>query len=135
MLRPDCALYRGIAQIGFLDAKYRDVWERGLPPEWLYQLSIYALASPVHVSVLLYASMAPDARDERVEVRQPGLWTSKGLASVILRPVLLSKLAELVDPAQARSMTAERRRWAEELVTPITHNPAETGPRSDVKVL
>jgi len=68
--KPDYAVFQGNALCRFLDAKYRDVWERGLPAEWLYQLSIYALASPDEVSVLLCASMSRDARDERVEIRQ-----------------------------------------------------------------
>jgi hypothetical protein len=55
--RPDYALFDGSTLHGFVDAKYRDIWERGLPTEWLYQLSLYALASPNDVSVLLYASM------------------------------------------------------------------------------
>jgi 5-methylcytosine-specific restriction enzyme subunit McrC len=114
--RPDYALFDGTTLRGFLDAKYRDTWERGLPAEWLYQLSIYALASPARVSVLLYASMAGDARDEQVDVRQPVTWSSKGLASVILRPVPLPELADLLDPDRAGRLTAERRRWAEELV-------------------
>jgi 5-methylcytosine-specific restriction enzyme subunit McrC len=74
--RPDYALFRGNTLHGFLDAKYRDIWERSLPAEWLYQLSSYALASLDEVSVLLYASMAAEACDERMEVRQPVLWSS-----------------------------------------------------------
>jgi 5-methylcytosine-specific restriction enzyme subunit McrC len=62
---------------GFLDAKYRDIWERRLPPEWLYQLSVYALAAPSQVSVLLYATMSAQAEDERIEIRQPVTWLSK----------------------------------------------------------
>ena len=96
--RPDYALFYDKVLHGFLDAKYRDVWERSLPAEWLYQLSIYALASPSEVSVLLYASMSAEARDERVEVRQPVTWSNKRPASVILRPVPLPYLAELLDP-------------------------------------
>ena len=44
--RPDFALFSGNTLRGFLDAKYRDIWERDFPAEWLYQLSTYALASP-----------------------------------------------------------------------------------------
>jgi 5-methylcytosine-specific restriction enzyme subunit McrC len=118
--RPDFALFRGNSLYGFLDAKYRDIWERRLPPEWLYQLSIYALASPSEVSVLLYASMSADARDQRVEVHQPVFWRSKGPASVILRPVPLAYLAELLDPDRARSLADERRQLADQLVIALT---------------
>ena len=118
--RPDYALFYDKVLHGFLDAKYRDVWERSLPAEWLYQLSIYALASPTEVSVLLYASMSTEARDERVEVRQPVTWSNKRPASVILRPVPLPYLAELLDPDRARSLADERRRLAHQLVVPRT---------------
>ena len=91
--RPDFALFRGSALGGFMDAKYRDIWERGLPTDWIYQLSIYALASPIRVSVLLYATMNADACDERIEVRQPVHWSNERPASVILRPVPLMRLA------------------------------------------
>jgi 5-methylcytosine-specific restriction enzyme subunit McrC len=64
--RPDYALFQATKLCGFLDAKYRDIWERGLPPEWLYQLSVYALAAPSQVSVLLYATMSAQAEDERI---------------------------------------------------------------------
>jgi 5-methylcytosine-specific restriction enzyme subunit McrC len=121
--RPDYALFNDKALHGFLDAKYRDIWDRSLPAEWLYQLSIYALASPSEVSVLLYASMSPEARDERIEVRQPVSWSNKWPASVILRPVQLNYLAALLDPDQAQSLAAERRYLAEQLVVPRTREP------------
>jgi 5-methylcytosine-specific restriction enzyme subunit McrC len=119
--RPDYALFYDKRLHGFLDAKYRDIWERSLPADWLYQLSIYALASPSEVSVLLYASMSPEARDERVEVRQPVLWSNKPPASVILRPVPLPYLAELLDPNRARTLAGERRKLADQLVATKTH--------------
>jgi 5-methylcytosine-specific restriction enzyme subunit McrC len=127
-------LFHGNTLRGFLDAKYRDTWERNLPAEWLYQLSIYALASPSRVSVLLYSSMAAEARDEQVDVRQPVTWSSKDPACVILRPVPLTRLAELVDPNRAGTLAAERRRWAEELVALRARKPTRTGQGSDVRV-
>lgn len=114
--RPDFALIRGNALRGFLDSKYRDIWEHGLPANWLYQLSIYALAAPTRVSILLYATMADRARDEQVDIREPFLWSTKDPASVILRPVHLTWLAELLDPDHIHSRALERRRWAENLV-------------------
>ncbi len=131
--RPDYALFRGNTLHGFLDAKYRDIWELSLPAEWLYQLSIYALASPNEVSVLLYATMAAEACDERMEVRQPVLWSSKGPASVILRPVPLPYLAELLEPDRAGSLAGERRRWADELVVLRTRERAQACQRGGAR--
>ena len=85
------------------------------------QLSIYALASPNGVSVLLYASMSEEASDQQVDVRQPVLWSSKGSASVILRPVSLPLLAELLRVDRAGKLFAERKRWAEDLVSFKSH--------------
>jgi 5-methylcytosine-specific restriction enzyme subunit McrC len=121
--RPDYALFGGDTLHGFLDAKYRDIWERGLPAEWLYQLSLYALASPSQVSVLLYASMAADAQDERVEVRQPVMWSNKGPASVILRPVPLPYLAQLLDPDRVEGLASKRRELADQFVVPRIRKP------------
>lgn len=115
--RPDYALFKDGRLDGFLDAKYRDIWERGLPAEWLYQLSLYALASPSQVSVLLYASMAPNALDERLEIHQPLQWSSTS-ASVVVRPVPLHYLAELLNPDQTVRLTTKRRELADQLVVP-----------------
>jgi 5-methylcytosine-specific restriction enzyme subunit McrC len=116
--RPDFALFRGKQLSGFIDAKYGDGWEKRLPTEWLYQLSIYALASPTRTSILLYATMSDDARDERLEVHQPVQWSNKAPASVIPHPVLLSRLAELLDAHGPAQLTNDRRQWAEELTVP-----------------
>ncbi|MEP6621669.1 MAG: hypothetical protein ABJE47_20240 [bacterium] len=126
--RPDYALFDGKELCGFLDAKYRDIWDKGLPAAWLYQLSIYALASPRDVSALLYATMSTEASDERIEIR-PVSWSSRSPASVIVRPISLLYLASLLDPDQARNLAVERRRWANELVALETSNrePASHG--------
>jgi 5-methylcytosine-specific restriction enzyme subunit McrC len=116
VLRPDYALFDGAKLRGFLDAKYRDIWSKGLPPTWLYQLAMYALASPRQVSVLLYATMSNEARDECIEVRQPLRSSSVPPASVILRPVSLTRLATLVGPLKAGELGTERRKLAHALV-------------------
>ena len=36
--RPDYALLRGGKLEGFLDAKYRDIWNKGASENWVYQL-------------------------------------------------------------------------------------------------
>lgn len=114
--RPDFALFQGHAPHAFLDAKYRDIWARGLPPEWLYQLSIYALSSPARTSVVLYASTSADARDEKIEIREPFGRSNGPSASVVVRPVPLLRLAELVAPEHTARLANERRGWANQLV-------------------
>ncbi len=122
--RPDYALYRENVLSGFMDAKYRDLWQRSLPPEWLYQLSIYALASPSEISILLYASMSQGAKDERIEIRQPVSWSVKSPASIIIRPVPLDYLAQLVAPNRMHGSAAERRHLAQVLVAHQTRQDA-----------
>jgi 5-methylcytosine-specific restriction enzyme subunit McrC len=123
--RPDFALFRGDFMRGFLDAKYRDIWVKDFPADWLYQLSIYALASPERVSVMLYPSMSAEATDEQVEVRSPMQGLSNGSAAVIIRPVPLNRLRLLVSSEQAINLTAERRRMAEELVSLEVGKPTQ----------
>lgn len=94
--RPDYALFRGAHLLAYLDAKYRDIWQRRLPSKWLYQLSIYAIASPACVSVLLYPSHDENASEARIVVRQPLVATGGREASVVIRPVDLRRLAALL---------------------------------------
>ncbi len=115
--RPDFALISGNTLRGFLDAKYRDIWDRDFPAEWLYQLSIYALASPRRASVMLYATMSAKATDEQIDVRPPIKGVLNGSAAVIIRPVPLPRLAMLLRPNQSGRLAAERRRMAKQLVT------------------
>lgn len=113
--RPDFAVFKGKALQGFLDAKYRDLWEKELPPEWLYQLSIYALASPSRTSVMLYATTSKDAQQELIEVRSPHASIGGVMGSVVLRPVDLGRLAELTHPKSARQLVEARRHYAGEI--------------------
>ena len=116
-VRPDYALFQNGTLVRFLDAKYRDTWDCGCPAQWLHQLSIYALASPDRVSVLLYATMAVNACEERIEVRPGMSWSGLPSASVVLRPVALSELAQLVGPDAIASQSSERRQYASGLVS------------------
>jgi 5-methylcytosine-specific restriction enzyme subunit McrC len=113
--RPDFAVFEGTMLRGFLDAKYRDLWDKELPTEWLYQLSIYALASPNQRSVMLYATTSKEAQEEQIDVRSPHLSGSSVLGSVILRPVDLGRLSDLTHPFRANQFVEARRRYADEL--------------------
>ena len=75
-----------------LDAKYRDLWERNLPREMLYQLALYALGqeSDNRRATIIYPTLEDAARQQIVFVKDPLRGTSK--AEIILRPVNLLKL-------------------------------------------
>ena len=86
----------------FLDAKYRDAWSLGCPPGWLYQLAVYGVAAREREAVMLYPTEEPSARDERIELIDPG--RAGSAATVVLRPVLLQHLDGLLTarPGRAR---------------------------------
>jgi 5-methylcytosine-specific restriction enzyme subunit McrC len=111
--RPDYALFQGTRLLAYLDAKYRDIWQKRLPSKWLYQLSIYAIASPSRVSVLLYPSHGESASDAQIVVRQPLASTGGWEASVVVRPVDLHRLAGLL--SEGANQQSERSAFANQL--------------------
>jgi 5-methylcytosine-specific restriction enzyme subunit McrC len=86
--------------IAILDAKYRDLWERELPPHMLYQLVMYRLRhAECSSATILSPTTQSEAREARIEVRLPG----QRPPSVILRPVDLLRLENLVARGRERS--------------------------------
>jgi len=85
--RPDLEVTIGRTKI-ILDAKYRDLWARELPREMLYQLALYASATPTRSATILYPTSAPAAREARVVIRD----ATGGPRTVSLRPVPLARL-------------------------------------------
>jgi 5-methylcytosine-specific restriction enzyme subunit McrC len=115
--RPDFALFDREGLRIFLDAKYRDTWTLGTPAHWLYQLALYALVSPSRSSILLYATLADGATDERIDLHHP-LPMDSGTATVavVTRPVHLGRLGELLAPRNSNAFAMERRAFAAALV-------------------
>jgi hypothetical protein len=106
----------------FLDAKYRDIWQLSCSAAWLYQAAIYALSLRSRRSVLLYATMSPEAHDQVMEVRDPLNRPGSQTAVVILRPVFLEHLAQLLHPEKERASTDERREYAARLISPAARD-------------
>jgi 5-methylcytosine-specific restriction enzyme subunit McrC len=94
--KPDYVVRRGRKIVAVLDAKYRDLWERPLPREMLYQLALYALGQtgPTRRTTILYPTMETVAREQRIVVQEPVGGVSQ--AEVVIRPVKLLELDELV---------------------------------------
>ena len=89
--RPDYAIWKGQSLAAILDAKYRDLWKTALPPEWLYQLSIYALSQPAErTAAILYPAMESAASEARIDIYEPTRGHSD--SRVILRPVPMLRL-------------------------------------------
>jgi 5-methylcytosine-specific restriction enzyme subunit McrC len=107
--RPDYVLTRAGHVVAIADAKYRDLWEQSLPPNMLYQLSLYALSqAECQTAIILYATTTAAAREARIVVTDPFRGGTR--AHVVLRPVCLPELAGLV--GQARTVSNDRRRRA-----------------------
>lgn len=91
--RADLEVRRGRSSGLYLDAKYRDLWDKTLPREMLYQLALYALASSHGKATILYPTEAASAREARIELRgddaRPRI--------VGLRPVVLPRMREVID--------------------------------------
>jgi 5-methylcytosine-specific restriction enzyme subunit McrC len=98
--RPDFVVMKGTTTICLLDAKYRDLWERDLPREMLYQLAIYALSQQKpSTATILFPTVSADATPAKVEIRDPS--GTGVLGFVELRPVILSKLVEALAGSHA----------------------------------
>src|SRR5258708_22680034 len=59
--------------------------------------------------------MANDAREEQMQIRDPSGSAHEGLASVIVRPVHMERLADLLVVSKQNSLARARQAFAEEL--------------------
>ncbi len=113
--RPDFVILQRGKIVTILDAKYRDLWERPLPRDMLYQLAIYALSQePGAEAVILYPTTAAAARDARIALRDPLYGDNR--AQVVLRPVYLPYLENLVRHANGDNEAQARSAFANSLV-------------------
>lgn len=104
--RPDFVVSQNGRLAAMLDAKYRDIWNKGLPRDMLYQLAIYALSQDTGGrATILYPTEDATARDEVIDIQEPA--TGHYRAQVIVRPVLIPALVEAI---QARGMAGKRQR-------------------------
>jgi 5-methylcytosine-specific restriction enzyme subunit McrC len=102
--RPDFAINRQGKLVTLLDAKYRDLWERQLPREMLYQLVVYAISNPAQPqSSILYPTLNPLAKEARIDVNDPVF--GQQIGQICLRPVNLLEIEALItsDTGKTRS--------------------------------
>ncbi len=112
--RPDFAVFRGGGLLSYLDAKYRDIWEKGLPREMLYQLALYAAAHEGGISSILYPTENHEASEERLRIHRPEDGSLR--ATVALRPVRLQELEQMIKLPVTDSRAERRARFAAALV-------------------
>ena len=111
--RPDYVVIQGRSIQSILDAKYRDLWEKQLPREMLYQLVVYAISHRQRPqSSILYPTTNVSAKEARIDVTDSLF--GNHLGQVCLRPVLLPLLEKMLSlgTAQARR---EREAYARRL--------------------
>jgi 5-methylcytosine-specific restriction enzyme subunit McrC len=107
--RPDYVVTQHGMIRSILDAKYRDLWDKQLPREMLYQLVVYAIGHRQRPqSSILYPTTSPLAKEARIDISDPLF--GKPIGQVSLRPVLLTQLEKLVT-----SKTSQARRERESL--------------------
>ncbi len=93
--RPDFVLIKKGKVVKLLDAKYRDLWEKSLPREMLYQLAIYAVSGiGDKTATILYPSINDIPSVQKIDVKDP--ISDFKMASVILKPLNLVKVAGLL---------------------------------------
>jgi len=116
VLRPDYLIFDRYQPVAILDAKYRDLWNNDLPPDMLYQLTIYALSRfpEVRNAVILYPTVDAAAQEARIQIMDPLKGRSR--AQVILRPVNLLTLESLLSQSKGPRQTMQRRDFAHYLV-------------------
>lgn len=94
--RPDFVVLHKGKMVAVLDAKYRDLWEKALPREMLYQLAIYALSQRQgRTAAILYPTLDEAAREAHVVINDALDGSRTG--RVVLRPVNLLRLQQSVD--------------------------------------
>lgn len=93
--RPDFAILRNGKLLGILDAKYRDLWEKKLPRDMLYQLVVYAVSQVSNPkSTIIYPTLNSAAREQRIVVNDP--IQGGQIGQVSLKPINLNDFSDLV---------------------------------------
>ena len=113
--RPDFLVRDNLGVVAMLDTKYRDLWQRDLPRDMLYQLVIYAMSQePIGQATILYPTLDSAATEARIEVRDPLHGNRR--AQVVLRPVNMITLASLVSSHMSAAHRREAQQYARWLV-------------------
>jgi len=110
--RPDFVIRKGGNIVAVLDAKYRDLWEKQLPREMLYQMAIYTLSQERSggAAVILYPTYQPDAIEAWIDIREPVQGSHRG--RVILRPVNMYLLEKMITEPNSSLRIRESAQYA-----------------------
>jgi 5-methylcytosine-specific restriction enzyme subunit McrC len=118
--RPDFVVINRGKLYAILDAKYRDLWEKNLPREMLYQLVVYAISHrQCPQSSILYPTLETSAKEARIDITDPIF--GNFLGQVCLRPIHLPTILELITTKTTQGRR-EREVFAKQLAFGETSN-------------
>jgi 5-methylcytosine-specific restriction enzyme subunit McrC len=122
--RPDFVIIKRGQVAAILDAKYRDLWEKPLHREMLYQLGIYALSQAIcRTATILYPTTTLGSRESRISIKDPV--SGHPRAEVCLRPIDLNALADLVSAPRSIALDLARRQFARYMVHGSAYGAAQ----------
>jgi 5-methylcytosine-specific restriction enzyme subunit McrC len=94
IVKPDIVVLQQREIVAILDAKYRDLWDRELPSEMLYQLALYAMSRGQHrLATILYPTTDYTAKEASINLTP---FDGMLMARVNLRPVNLLEFAKQI---------------------------------------
>jgi 5-methylcytosine-specific restriction enzyme subunit McrC len=133
-LRPDYVFKRGGRIVGIADAKYRDLWERELGRDMLYQLSVYALSQDqCRVAAILYPASDAGAKEARITIHDAASGRIGG--EVHLRPVDIDYIARLIGTrGRTGKLLRERADYARRLAFGAELRDSSTGGHTSRRV-
>lgn len=116
--RPDFVVMEGRKIVAVLDSKYRNLWERDLPRDMLYQLAMYAfLQGENATATIIYPTTSDSAREAHLVIR--GFLVGEKKARVVLRPLNLYQLKKLLTSGDQRTQVKQRKYLALYLVASL----------------
>lgn len=102
--RPDFALLKNGSVVQLLDAKYRDLWDRNLPRDMLYQLAVYAVSGIGNNSAaILYPAMNGVPALQQINIKNP--LSKETIARVFMKPIDLIKVAGLIENGNSNQLS------------------------------
>ena len=94
--RPDFVVMKAARALRIIDAKYRDLWERDLPRDMLYQLSMYAMSGIAeNEATIIYPALSDEPELQIINVNDP-VREEFQIARIRLQPLNLNKVADLI---------------------------------------
>ncbi len=114
-IRPDFAILKDHQVVALLDAKYRDLWEKSLPRDMIYQLAMYAFSqNRPGTATILYPTTNQEAQEAWINVQHP--ISRERLAKVVLRPVNLLAIEEMINTSNTAYVKREKNKFAKKMV-------------------